>query len=69
MTSRVRFSVGLVLVAIGATSFAIAFRASLSWFYRAVYDADSVVTAIASHAQCIDHLFMRYGSVADASLE
>src|SRR5438477_970865 len=47
MTSRVRFSVGLVLVAIGATSFAIAFRASLSWFYRAVYDADSVVTAIA----------------------
>ena len=56
MTSRVRFSVGLVFVAIGATTFAIAFRASLSWFYRAVYDADSVVAAIANdHGRSVLH--------------
>ena len=46
MSSRLRFTVALVLVAAGAALFAVAFRASLSVVYRTVYHADSVVAAI-----------------------
>lgn len=47
MTAR-RFTIGLVLVAAGAATFAIAFRTSLNVLYRIVYHADNVVDAIAS---------------------
>ena len=46
MTDRLRFLVGLVLVAVGAAAFAIAFRSSLAWLYRALYAADDVVAAV-----------------------
>ena len=46
MTDRLRFLVGLVLVAIGAAAFAIAFRSSLAWLYRALFAADNVVDAV-----------------------
>lgn len=47
MTTRVRFTVGLGLVAVGAATFAVAFRASLAEFYRFAFGADNVVAAIA----------------------
>jgi CIC family chloride channel protein len=47
MTTRVRFTIGLGLVAVGAATFAVAFRISLSVLYRTVYRADNVVDAIA----------------------
>jgi len=46
MTDRLRFLVGLVLVAVGAAAFAIAFRSSLAWLYRALFAADDVVDAV-----------------------
>ncbi|HVQ15027.1 MAG TPA: chloride channel protein [Vicinamibacterales bacterium] len=46
MTDRLRFLVGLVLVAAGAAAFAIAFRSSLAWLYRALFAADDVVDAV-----------------------
>lgn len=45
---RLRFVVGLGVVAVGAALFAIAFRASLGLVYRALYGADNVVDAIAN---------------------
>jgi CIC family chloride channel protein len=48
MPVRLRFVVGLGLVAVGAALFAIAFRASLGLVYRALYGADNVVDAIAN---------------------
>lgn len=48
MTARLRFLLALALVAVGAAVFAIAFRLSLSWVYRAVYHAGNVVEAIAA---------------------
>jgi len=47
MTTRVRFTIGLGLVAVGAATFAVAFRISLSVLYRTVYRAENVVDAIA----------------------
>jgi len=38
----------LCLVSIGTASFAVAFRASLAWWYRAVFDASNVVDAVAA---------------------
>lgn len=46
MSARVRFAVGLTLVALGAALFAVAFRTSLGLLYRALYQADNVVDAI-----------------------
>ena len=46
MTDRVRFLVGLCLVALGASLFAVAFRSSLTLFYQVAYEADNVVAAI-----------------------
>jgi CIC family chloride channel protein len=46
MTSRLRFIVGLALVAVGAATFAVAFRASLALLYRMLYHANTVVDAI-----------------------
>jgi CIC family chloride channel protein len=46
MTAR-RFTIGLGLVALGAATFAVAFRTSLSVLYRTVYHAENVVDAIA----------------------
>jgi hypothetical protein len=46
MTDRFRFLVGQVLVAVGAAAFAIAFRSSLAWLYRALFAADDVVDAV-----------------------
>lgn len=48
MSSRLRFAVGLSLVALGAALFAIAFRASLGLLYRLVYQTSNVVEAMAS---------------------
>jgi CIC family chloride channel protein len=48
MAVRVRFVIGLGLVAVGAALFAIGFRASLGLVYRVLYDADNVVDAIAN---------------------
>ncbi len=48
MSSRLRFAIGLSLVALGAALFAIAFRASLGLLYRLVYQASNVVEAMAS---------------------
>jgi CIC family chloride channel protein len=47
MADRSRFLAALVLVAIGASTFAIAFRRSLSFVYRSLFDATTVVDAIA----------------------
>ena len=47
MLTRLRFTIGLTLVAVGAAAFAVAFRTSLSLLYRAVYHGDNVVDAIA----------------------
>jgi CIC family chloride channel protein len=47
MRERVRFAVALIAVAVGAAVFAVGFRASLAWWYRAGFDADNVVDAIA----------------------
>ena len=47
MTGR-RFTIGVALVAVGAATFAIAFRTSLSVLYRTVYHADNVVDAVAA---------------------
>jgi hypothetical protein len=46
MTGR-RFTIGVALVAVGAATFAIAFRTSLSVLYGTVYHADNVVDAVA----------------------
>lgn len=46
--ARLRFALGLVLVALGAALFAVAFRTSLGLLYRALYHADNVVAAITS---------------------
>ena len=48
MTARLRFAIALCLVSIGAATFAVAFRASLAWWYRAVFHASNVVDAVAS---------------------
>jgi CIC family chloride channel protein len=44
---RFRFLLGLALVTTGAAIFAIAFRSSLTWLYRALYGAENVVDSIA----------------------
>ena len=46
--NHVRFLIGLGGVAVGAALFAIAFRSSLTWLYRALYDGDNVVDGIAN---------------------
>lgn len=46
MSARVRFGIGLTLVALGAALFAVAFRTSLGFFYRACFQAADVVGAI-----------------------
>src|SRR5688572_9523984 len=46
MTDRLRFSLGVVLVAAGAATFAVAFRISLTALYRTVYQADNIVDAM-----------------------
>ena len=46
MPDRLRFFVGVVLVAAGAATFAVAFRLSLTALYRTVYQADNVVDAM-----------------------
>jgi CIC family chloride channel protein len=43
---NVRFLIGLGGVAVGAAVFAIAFRLSLAWLYRSLYDGDNVVDGI-----------------------
>ena len=43
---RLRFLCGVVLVAVGAAAFAVAFRTSLTVLYRSVYRADNVVDAM-----------------------
>lgn len=48
MSDRTRFAAGLIVVASGAATFAIVFRASLNLVYRIVYGADNVVSAIAT---------------------
>ena len=53
MTDRLRFLVGLVLVAVGAAAFAIVFRSSLAWLYRALFAADDVVDAVRGLPQWI----------------
>jgi CIC family chloride channel protein len=45
--SGLKFLLSLALVTAGAAVFAIAFRSSLTWVYRLLYDADNVVDAIA----------------------
>jgi CIC family chloride channel protein len=46
MNGRLRFFLGLVLVAVCAATFAVAFRTSLTVVYRTVYHADNVVDAM-----------------------
>ena len=46
MKIRFRFLLGLALVTTGAAIFAIAFRSSLTWLYRALYGAENVVDSI-----------------------
>ncbi len=48
MSDRTRFAAGLIVVASGAATFAIVFRASLNLVYRTVYGADNVVSAIST---------------------
>jgi len=48
MSDRTRFAAGLIVVASGAATFAIVFRASLNLVYRLVYEADNVVSAIST---------------------
>jgi CIC family chloride channel protein len=48
MSDRTRFAAGLIVVASGAATFAIVFRASLNLVYRIVYGADNVVSAIST---------------------
>jgi chloride channel protein, CIC family len=48
IVSRLRFFLALLLVTVGASVFAVAFRLSLSWFYAGVYQAANVVLAIAA---------------------
>lgn len=45
LTENLRFLLGLGGVAVGAALFAIAFRLSLAWLYRSLYQADNVVDA------------------------
>src|SRR4029078_9948004 len=47
VTDRLRFLVALCLVALGAAAFAIAFRSSLTLWYRMALGAGNVVEAIA----------------------
>ncbi|MEP7306132.1 MAG: chloride channel protein [Acidobacteriota bacterium] len=47
MTDRLRFLIALCLVALGAAAFAIAFRSSLTLWYRMALGAGNVVEAIA----------------------
>jgi len=44
---RLRFVLGVGLAAVGAAAFAVAFRESLGWVYRTVYQAADVVDAVA----------------------
>jgi H+/Cl- antiporter ClcA len=46
VSDRLRFVFGVVLVAVGAATFAVAFRTSLTGLYRIVYRADNVVDAM-----------------------
>ena len=46
-TDRLRFLMALCLVALGAAAFAIAFRSSLTLWYRMALSAGNVVEAIA----------------------
>jgi CIC family chloride channel protein len=46
MTDRLRFFLGVILVAVGAATFAVAFRTSLTALYRTVYQADNIVDAM-----------------------
>ena len=46
MINRLRFFLGVGLVAAGAATFAVAFRMSLTTLYRTVYHADNVVEAM-----------------------
>ena len=46
VSDRLRFLCGVVFVAVGAATFAVAFRTSLTLVYRSVYRADSVVDAM-----------------------
>ena len=46
MTERFRFLLGVVLVAVGAATFAVAFRTLLTAVYRSAYQADNVVDAM-----------------------
>ena len=48
MSDRTRFAAALIVVASGAATFAIVFRASLNLVYRIVYGADNVVSAIST---------------------
>ena len=48
MRAPFRLLIGVVLVAVSAALFAIAFRSSLAWLYGALYGAGSVVDAITS---------------------
>lgn len=48
MSDRTRFAAGLIVVASGAATFAILFRASLNIVYRMLYGADNVVGAIST---------------------
>jgi hypothetical protein len=58
MKENVRFLVGLGGVAVGAALFAIAFRLSLAWLYRALYDGDNVVEGITNlPPPCGDFLY------------
>ncbi len=46
MRARLKFAVALCLLAVGAATFAVAFRGSLTLLYRLAYGADNVVEAI-----------------------
>jgi hypothetical protein len=46
LKDHLRFLIGLGGVAVGAALFAIAFRISLAWLYRAFYNGDNVVDGI-----------------------
>lgn len=47
MRVPVRFVAALILVSLGTALFAVGFRAGLAWWYRAVFSATDVVSAIA----------------------
>lgn len=45
---RVRFLAAVIVVALGAAAFAVGFRVSMAWWYRAAFGAGDVVQAIGS---------------------